>query len=285
MDAYGVAFSVLIGAMAVVFANVRAFQSDEVRRERYVRNGVLKSSDTPTADAPTAFIQREASRERQALIGSAILTLVGVVVLAVAGPPTMQAIAFVVMCSAFLGRSVVLAVLAAREALRLRSGGPRVSHGAVWGVGARLNRLPYLLATALQLIFLIFYVPASLALRPDVAGWVMALAVLSVVASVGGWVLAAWVARQPQAAADPVELAWSDAGRRRDLSAILVVGPVLAAGVLVSAFTYGGGGPTGTPVGYLPWLAFGYMVAAIALTIVAGIVQHRADARRKVAPC
>ncbi len=33
MDGYGIAFAVLLGAMAVVLANVQAFASDAVRRE------------------------------------------------------------------------------------------------------------------------------------------------------------------------------------------------------------------------------------------------------------
>lgn len=285
MDAYGIAFSTLFGGMAVAFANATALQSAEVRRERYVRHGVFKGADTPNADASAGFITREASRERQAIVGSAVLTLAGVVVLAVVGAPTVQAIAFVVMTAAFLGRGIVIAVLTAREALRERAPGPRVSHGGVRGIGAQLNRVPFVLIGAAQLVFLALYVPQSLALRPDVSGWVLTFAIASVVASVAAWALAAWVARQPQLAADATELAWSDAARRRDLAAILLTGPVLAFGVAISAFSYGGGGPMGDPVGALPGFTFGYLGFAIMLAIGVAIVGHRTRTAAQAAPC
>lgn len=284
MDAYAIAFSILLGGMAVAFANATALQPTEVRRERYVRHGVLKGADTPDADASAGFMAREASRERQALVGSAVATLVGLLVLAVVGAPTVQAIAFVVLSAAFLGRGVVLAVLTAREALRERTPGPRVSHGAVRGIGAQLNRVPFMVVGLAQILFLALYVPQSLALRPDVSGWVVTFAVASVVASVAAWALAAWVARQPQLAADATELAWSDAARRRDLTAILLTGPVLAFGVAISAFSYGGGGSMGDPVGSLPAFAFGYLGVGLLVAIVAAIVGHRARAVQ-VAQC
>lgn len=288
MDPYAIAFSVLLGPMAVVFANVRSFASPEVRRERYVRGGVLAPGDAPAVDAPAAFIAREAARERTALVGSAVLTALAVVGLAVAGAPTAQAVAFVVLCTAFLGRALVIAVLAAREALHARTTGPRVSRGAVRALGDQVAVWPFVLATAAHALFLGLYVPASWSLRPELAGWVLAVAAVSAAASVGGWVLAAWVARQPQLAADAAELAWSDAARRRDLTAILLVGPLLAVGVTVSAFTYTGSGSTGDPVGHLPALAFGYLGCAVVLLIVAAVQERRArrthpevsDARR-----
>ena len=69
MDAYGIAFSILFGGMAVAFANATALQSAEVRRERYVRHGVFKGADTPNADASAGFITRDAREVERKKVG------------------------------------------------------------------------------------------------------------------------------------------------------------------------------------------------------------------------
>ena len=276
MDGYGIAFAVLLGAMAVVLANVQAFASDAVRRERYVRGGVLKPGDTPDVDATAAFIAREKARERLALAGSAVVVAVAAVALALAGPPpTVQAVGFVVLTAAFFGRAVVIAVLGAREALDNRAPGPRASHGRVGSLGDYVSVLPWGLAAVLHLAFLAAYVPRSLALRPDLAGWVLALGSISLIALVGAWLLALWVARQPQLAASAGELAWSDAIRSRDLTGLLLTGPFLAVGVSISAFAYGGSGSAGEPVGWLPAITVGYLVTVGAVAIWGGVLARR----------
>lgn len=282
MDVYAIAFSTLMGGMALVFANASTFASDEVRRERYVRHGVLRAGDAPDSDASAAFIAREKQRERQALLGSAVVTGLAIVGVAVLGAPTGQTMWFVVLWVAFMGRALVMAALAAREA-RQPTVGPRVSRGELRPLVAWLPVWPWVALGVAQAAFLAAYVPQSLALRPDMVGWVLGLAVASVLGAVLGWGLAWWVARQPQLAADAGELAWSDTVRRRDLIAMLLTGPALAFGVMVSAFSYDGEGSMGDPVGSLPALAFGYLGVFAVLAGVGAFLGRRRAAREVVA--
>lgn len=281
MDVYGSIFAVMIGAMAVVFANWEAFASDAVRRERYVKHGVLRPGDAPDVDAPAGYVARERARERQALLGSAVLVAVAVVMLLIADPPTVQTIAFVVLSAAFFGRSAVIAVLAGQEAIRQPPSGPRLSRGRLGRLGDYVGVTPWACATVAQVAFLVAYVPTSLAHRPDVAGWVVALAVISLVAAAGGWTLAWWLARQPQAAGSHDELAWSDATRRRDLTAMLAAGPFLAVGVSISAFTYDGSGALGDPVESLPLTIFAYLVVMVVLAVWGGVAAGLRERRER----
>lgn len=274
MDIYAVVYAVLIGAMAVGLANSSALQGDNARRERYLRDGVLRPGDTPRTDAPEGFIAREAARDRRALLGSVVLVVAAIALLFVVEVPTVQTMAFVILLAAFLGRAVVVAVLAAREAYTAGARGPRVSRGGVQGIAERLLFWPYAALAVAQLVFLGLYLPQSLRLREDLAGWVTGIAVVSLVALVGGWALAWWVARQPQLAATVDELAWSDASRRRDLGTLLMVGPLVAFGVSISAFAYGGGGSVGEAVGSLSVLAVGYALIVLGIA-VAGWAARR----------
>lgn len=177
----------------------------------------------------------------------------------------------------------MIAVLAAKEAFWQAKPGPRVSHGRVRRVGDFVPLWPWLAMTATQAGFLLTYTPASWDLRPDVSGWVTTLAAISATATIAGWVLAIWLARQPQLASTPTELDWSDFGRRRDLVAILITGPFLAVGVAISAFTYGGDGPTGDPVWPLPALIFGYIILVAVLAAVGGMLSKRRSRSAAVA--
>lgn len=124
----------------------------------------------------------------------------------------MQAVGFVVLTAAFFGRAAVIAVLGAREALdhRAPDRGRPMAGSAAWATTCRCCRgarrraapgLPRGLCTALARAA---SRPRGLGARagehqPDRPG--------------GAWLLAVWVARQPQLAASADELAWSDAIR------------------------------------------------------------------------
>lgn len=276
MDGFTLVIALLMGFMAVMCVN-GGYTSEYSRKEKYALNGVLRPMDLPKVPASAAVIARDRHRERRGLAGSTVLTAAALVALLPTGGPTIKALFFVLLSAAFVGRGVVVSWLTARDALNQPAGAP-VSGRPARTLRGWTPRWPWVAVTALQAGFLLAYVPTSLALNPTLNPWVLGLAAASVALSAAGWVFARWLAPQPQLAADAAELAWSDAYRRRDLLTVLLIGPFVAVGVTVSAFTYGGDGPGGDPVGHLPLLALGYALAA---GVIAFIGNLRATARSR----
>lgn len=267
MDILALVFTLTMGVMAVTVVNSPALAGADLRRERYARHGILRPGDAPDADAPQGFVQRETRAERLALIGSAVLVAAAAAALVVVGLPDFQALPILLLCAALVGRSVVLAFLAAREAATQGTPGPRVSHGRIRGVASRVPAWAWALVTVAQVAFLALYVPQSGALRPELQGWVVGVAVLSLLVTAGGWAGAWWLARSPQLAFDANELAWSDAARAAQLTSLLGAGPLLALGVMVSAFVPGDG-PARDAVGSLPLLAWAYLGLTILVAVL-----------------
>lgn len=280
MDAYAVILALLVGAMAVTCVNASYTSSDYARRERYALNGVLRPMGLPRVPASAAVIARDQYRERRGLVGSAILTGASILLVLPAGPPSFQALAFVLFAAAFVGRGIVIALLVAREGNGHRSSETAVSDARVRPLREWIPIWAWVAATLAQAGFLATYVPASLAMRPEMSSWVLGLGVVSACATVAGWVFASWLAVQPLLAGDADELTWSYAYRRRDLCTILAIGPLLAFGVAISAFANGGDVPAAEPVGHLPILAFGY---ALATGLFALLGHVRAGARPRSA--
>ena len=183
MDLASLVFALVIGALAVTMVNAQALVTDDVRRERYARHGVLKPGGAPDADAPAGFIEREKRAERLALVGSAVLTAVAAVALVVLRFPDFQSVSFLLLSAAFVGRTVVLAVLAAREAFTRVGRGQRVSRGGVRGLAQRVPVWAWAVVTLAQVVFLVLYVPQSGALRPELQGWVVGVAVAVMVSA------------------------------------------------------------------------------------------------------
>ena len=281
MDLASLVFALVIGALAVTMVNAQALVTDDVRRERYARHGVLKPGGAPDADAPAGFIEREKRAERLALVGSAVLTAVAAVALVVLRFPDFQSVSFLLLSAAFVGRTVVLAVLAAREAFTRVGRGQRVSRGGVRGLAQRVPVWAWAVVTLAQVVFLVLYVPQSGALRPELQGWVVGVAVASLVVTVAGWIGAWWLARQPQLASDVNELAWSDQARSGHLAALLLAGPQLAIAVMVSAF-FSADAPLRAGVGSLPLLAWAYLVFSALVGLLAAATRRRHAAKPEV---
>jgi hypothetical protein len=258
MDILALVFTLAMGVIAVAVVNSPALAGADLRRERYARHGILRPGDAPDADAPQGFVQRETRAERLALIGSAVLVAAAAAALVVVGPPDFQALPFLLLCAALVGRSVVLAFLAAREAATQGTPGPRVSHGRIRGVASRVPARAWALVTVAQVAFLALYVPQSGALRPELQGWVVGVAVLSLL--------------------DANELAWSDAARAAQLTSLLGAGPQLALGVMVSAFVPGDG-PARDSVGSLPLLAWAYLGLTILVAVLTAARRGRNRAK------
>ena len=277
MDILALVFTLAMGVIAVAVVNSPALAGADLRRERYARHGILRPGDAPDADAPQGFVQRETRAERLALIGSAVLVAAAAAALVVVGLPDFQPLPFLLL-AALVGRSVVLAFLAAREAATQGTPGPRVSHGRIRGVASRVPARAWALVTVAQVAFLALYVPQSGALRPELQGWVVGVAVLSLLVTAGGWVGAWWLARSPQLASDANELAWSDAARAAQLTSLLGAGPQLALGVMVSAFVPGDG-PARDSVGSLPLLAWAYLGLTILVAVLTAARRGRNRAK------
>ncbi|GAB3700404.1 hypothetical protein [Mariniluteicoccus flavus] len=186
------------------------------------------------------------------------------------------------LATALVGGAVALSInssaLAPADVLRERTPGPRLSRVSVPRLG---GLIPLGLTVALTVVsagFAAAYLPLAVGLRPDVRGWVVATGVLALIGTVAGWVAALWLVRQPQLASSAEELAWSDTLRRRDVSALLVLGPGLTFGLAAAAYT-SGDGPMNAPVQPLAGLAWAYAAVLVAFAVAWAVVERK-PARR-----
>lgn len=263
-----IVFTLALGFIVVCAVNASALMPRSMLRERY-----LKDAAAPGAvevDAPDAVLDRVQARNRVALIVSALCTAAAAVALPFLEFPAIQRLVSVLLLAAAVPMLMTRALMSGeRGAARLAGHTdeqPTIADYLPVGLVAAL--------VAAQVVFLGVYVSLSLAQQPDDRGWVYAWAVASAVATAASLVVVVWRVRQPRPA-DVVGRYWADRLRTDDLVGLVVIGPVIALGVTLTAFTYGGPGPTATPV--FPFLLFGlaYLVVLVGLIVALGVRAPR----------
>lgn len=264
MDLPTLALATFQAVMSFLLINSRSLLPEYMLAERFARNGIFKGRGFPDAEVPAPYVARLRARERTAALVSA-LTLVPALAASGLLPDPMQAFPLLVSV-AFVGRAVTLAVLGAREALRAAAG-PRVSRGRVVLLTDLVPAWVIALVVAVQVAFV---VAATVFVDgPAWQPWGLGGGLGLTVATLG---LAAWLARQPQAAEGPEALAWSDSERREYVVQLLSIGPLVTMmlGALLLRVAEG-------PVGVLVWANFGVVMIAL---LIADVASRRHASQR-----